>query len=79
MDDVQRLKQWMEEHDMTTKELAHRMGLTYVNVYHTLVARPKINQKGNKINGNFIICFMKAFGLAEAQKVFEELNEVEVA
>lgn len=78
MSDIDRLLAWCKERDMDLHQLAKAMGLTYINVYHTVKARPKRNQC-DRVNGNFIVRFIVAFGYTEAAAIFKELPENERA
>ena len=70
MTDIGRLDKWMLERGKNKKQLAREMGLSYINVYHTLVFRGKDT---GEVAGNFIVRFIATYGYEEARKVFAEL------
>lgn len=70
MSDVERVNQWMDKRGLGKKQMARDMGLSYINVYHTLVVR---GEKSGEIAGNFIVRFIATYGIEEARKVFSEL------
>lgn len=74
MTDIERLEEWMLAKDMNKKRLAREIGLSYINVYHTLVVRGK---ETGEVAGNFIVSFIAAYGYEEARKVFAKIAKPE--
>lgn len=70
MTDIGRLDKWMLERGKNKKQLAREMGLSYINVYHTMVVRGK---ETGEVAGNFIVRFIATYGYDEARKVFAEI------
>ena len=50
--DVERLNEWMHKRNLSKKQMAHDMRLSYINVYHTMVVR---GEETGRIAGNFIV------------------------
>lgn len=78
MTDLERLEAWMNQRGLNMKQMARDMDLDYINVYHTLVARPKRNKR-TKVNGNFIVRFASTYGNEAAASIFSEFAPREVA
>lgn len=76
MTDLERLQAWMDERGLSKKQMAREMGLTYINLYHTLAVR---KPKTNKIAGNFVVRFIATYGNDAATAIFSELAPREVA
>lgn len=78
MTDLERLQAWMDKRGLNKKQMAREMGLDYINLYHTLVARPKRN-KSDEVGGNFIVRFIATYGNEAATAIFSELAPREPA
>lgn len=74
--DVERLNEWMHKRNLSKKQMAHDMGLSYINVYHTMVVR---GEETGRIAGNFIVRFIATYGFEAAREVFAELAIIETA
>lgn len=74
MNDIDRLNEWMLAKDINKKRLAREMGLSYINVYHTMVVRGK---ETGEVAGSFIVRFFATYGYEEARKVFAEIAKPE--
>lgn len=72
------LKDWMQKRGLTKKQMAREMGISYINLYHTLVARPKQTKRG-KISESFIVRFSATYGVDVAAEIFPELVSRETA
>lgn len=68
--DLERLENWMKKRGLSKKQMAREMGITYINLYHTMVVR---YPKTNKIAGNFIVRFSATYGSEVATEIFSEL------
>ncbi|MCC6455177.1 MAG: hypothetical protein IT328_09570 [Caldilineaceae bacterium] len=63
MNEVEQLREWMEEKGYSTSDLAKAMGFSYDGVYQALKVR-------KYFSANFKWCFQETFGSEEASKVF---------
>lgn len=63
MNDLDRLKDWMTEKDMSVSHLASEMGISYINAYMCI-------EKRKILSANFERHFRRRFGSEVADKIF---------
>lgn len=75
MNDIERLRAWMEKRALTTKQLAREMRMPYQTVYHTVTVRGE--RAGNEtLTGSFIVRFTATYGFDVAREIFSEYMSV---
>jgi hypothetical protein len=78
MTDIERLREWMRQRDLTTKQMAREMEMPYATVYHAVIER---GEKAGKdtITGNFVVRFAATYGMELAAEIFATLAPREMA
>lgn len=74
MNDIERLRDWMNQRELTTRQMATEMGMPFQTVYHALVVRGEKAGNGG-IAGNLIVRFIATYGYEEAAQIFGELMQ----
>lgn len=67
MNEVERLKQWMDRNDHTLKSLARCVGMSYHGVQQVVNHRKRISP-------GFRLRFIQAFGAEVADSIFDTLE-----
>lgn len=65
MTDLERLRDWMREKNLTVWQLAREMGTPRHTVYSVVVVRKNITD-------HFVTRFIKRYGMEEGSKIFQE-------
>lgn len=68
MNEVERLRNWMTENNLTKRGLANRMGFSYDGIYQALKTR---GDKLGHVSPGFKWHFKQAFGAEIADKIFD--------
>lgn len=68
MNEVERLKQWVEARGYSLRQLSRELGMPYQTLYHQVVVR-------ERITGDTRWAFLKCFGLEEANRIFDPESE----
>ena len=65
MNDLERLRDWMREKEMSVWQLAREMGTPRHTVYFAVVRREKLSD-------HFVKTFIRRYGMDEGVKIFQE-------
>jgi hypothetical protein len=63
--DVERLHQWLSQHDLSLYGLALELGLLYNSVW-------SMAQRNNNVSDRFVLHFIRRYGYDEARTIFQD-------